>query len=266
MAIDRNFVDLGGTPAVRRAPAVCGRDADLPIYAPMQRGDHGTRVQVAQCLLRALGLFRGEVGGAYGEQTHRAVAAFQRRRGLPVTGRTDGPTWTALLAAGSRPVLKRGSEGPAVRRLQRALTAALPGTLPVRGHFGPGTVAKVARYQASRGLRVSGVVTPGTWHALRTGAPVHRVRHEHHGHKHGARGAGKHGHGKAGHGKAGHGAGKGHDRHGGQKAHGHGHGHGKHGGKHGHAAKHAKKHDGKDRHGKHGKKHAQKKGERHHRR
>jgi hypothetical protein len=260
MAIDRNFVDLGGTPAVRRAPAVCGRDADQPIYAPMQRGDHGGRVVVGQCLLRALGLFRGEVGGAYGEQTHQAVAAFQRRRGLPVTGRTDGPTWTALLAAGSRPVLKRGSEGPAVRRLQRALTAALPGTVPVRGHFGPGTVAKVARYQASRGLRVSGVVTPGTWHALRTGAPVHRVRHEQHGHKHGHKAHGAHEAGKHGHGKAGHGAGKSHDRHGGQKAHGHGHG--KHAGKHGHHGKHGK-HDGKDRHGK---KQAQKRGERHHRR
>ncbi|MGN6578172.1 MAG: glycoside hydrolase domain-containing protein [Nocardioides sp.] len=248
MAIDRNFVDLGGSPQVRRAPAVCGRDADRPIYAGLHRGDHGVRVRVAQCLLGALGHDRGEVGGAFGEQTYRAVRAFQHGRGLPATGRFDARTWTALLAAGSRPVLKRGSEGPAVRRLQRALTAALPGTVPVHGHFGPGTVAKVARFQATRGLRVSGVVTPGTWHALRTGAPVHHVRAKH-GHGHGM--AGKHGHGATKHaGVHGHGQ------------HGHGHGHAK-AGKHGHG-------HGPGKHGTHGKKHAgkkaAKKGGRHHRR
>ncbi len=196
MAIDSNFVDLGSAPEVRRAPAVCGREADRAAYAALHRGDHGARVEVAQCLLHALGIYRGQVGGAYGGQTHEAVRHFQRRRGLRATGRIDARTWTALLAAGPRPVLKRGSEGPAVRRVQRALTAALPGTVPAHGHFGPGTAATVARYQATRGLRVSGVVSPGTWHALRTGAPVH---HKNRGHTH-RHGAGKHGHGAAKHG------------------------------------------------------------------
>jgi hypothetical protein len=255
MAIDRNFVDLGGSPEVRRTPAVCGREADRTRYGKLNRGDRGTRVRIAQCLLRALGHYRGEVGGSYGEETYRAVREFQRARGLRATGRVEASTWTALLAAGSRPVLKRGSEGPDVRRVQRALTAAMPGAVPVRGHFGPGTVAKLARYQATRGLRVSGVVTPGTWHALRTGAPVHHVRAKHvHGKGHGVR----HGHGAA---AKKHGAGK----------HAGVHGHGKHGNGHAKAGKAHHRHGGKHGHGpgkhkQHGKKHAGNQGGRHHRR
>ncbi|MGZ8737292.1 MAG: glycoside hydrolase domain-containing protein [Nocardioides sp.] len=184
MAIDRNFVDLGSSPAVRRAPAVCGRIADRPIYGRFRTGSTGPRVRVAQCLLRAAGHFEGEVGVAHGKQTRQAVRSFQKHRGLRVTGRTDDRTWTALLATGPRDVLKRGSEGTSVRRLQRALTAALPGVVPVHGHFGPGTTNAVRRYQARTGLRVSGVATPGTWHALRTGAPP-QPRHHAKAHSHG---------------------------------------------------------------------------------
>ena len=229
LAIDRNFVDLGSSDEARRTPAVCGRTADRPNYAPLHRGVQGARVRVAQCLLRAAGHYEGGTGGSYGARTRAAVKAFQRARGLRVTGRADDRTWTALLATGSRPVLKRGSEGTAVRRVQRALTAALPGAVPVHGHFGPGTTSALRRYQARHGLRVSGVVTPGTWHALRTGAPV---VHRHHG---------------------------GHHR---SHAHGKGKHHKKHGTHHESHQKHGAHHDahGKHGHGKGGKAHAKKPG------
>jgi hypothetical protein len=233
LAIDRNFVDLGSVPAVRRTPAVCGRTPDRLGYAPANRGDHGVRVRVAQCLLRESGHYRGEIGGAYGERTHAAVRSLQKLRGLRVTGRTDRRTWTALLATGPRPVLKRGSEGPAVRRIQRALTAAMPGLVAVHGYYGPGTATAVARYQSRHGLRVSGVVTPGTWHALRTGEPVHHKhhakkrhadkKHGHHATKHKKRQAKKHGAKK--HGAKEHGGHKAHDKkhHAEKKAHHHRH-------------------------------------------
>jgi hypothetical protein len=200
MAIDRNFVDLGSSPEARRVPAVCGRIADRPIYGRFRTGSTGPRVRVAQCLLRAAGHFDGEVGVAHGRQTRQALRSFQRHRGLRVTGRTDDRTWTALLATGPRDVLKRGSEGPSVRRLQRALTAALPGVVAVHGHFGPGTTNAVRRYQARTGLRVSGIATPGTWHALRTGAsgqPRHHAQAPGHGKAHGKKAHGKKAHGKA---------------------------------------------------------------------
>ena len=166
MAIDRNYVDLGSSPALRRAPAVCGWRADRTHYRRLHRGVRGEVVRTAACLLGKAGHLRGRPGGTYDRRTHAAVRRFQAAAGLHRTGSIDERTWAALLAAGSRPVLKRGSEGPAVRRLQRSLTAALPGAVTVHGHFGPGTSAAVQRYQRRAGLRVTGVAAGPTWQAL----------------------------------------------------------------------------------------------------
>lgn len=176
MAIDRNFVDLGTSPTLRRTPAACGRQADRRHYGEVRRGDRGSRVAVLSCLLGRTGHQRSATTGHHDERSRAALARFQGSRGLRVTGRAGDATWTALLATGARPTLKRGSEGPAVRRLQRALTAALPGRVAVHGHFGPGTTAAVARYQRRTGLRVTGVAAPSTWRALQDGETVeHRA-------------------------------------------------------------------------------------------
>lgn len=67
----------------------------------------------------------------------------------------------ARLHDGSRPVLKYGSAGHAVRRLQRAL-----GGLPVSGVYREGTVDAVRRYERRHDLPVTGVVTPALWRLL----------------------------------------------------------------------------------------------------
>jgi peptidoglycan hydrolase-like protein with peptidoglycan-binding domain len=66
----------------------------------------------------------------------------------------------------SDPVLRRGSKGPDVRRLQQALVnlGFDPGS--VDGDFGPRTEKAVRGYQTSRGLAVDGIVGPKTWAAL----------------------------------------------------------------------------------------------------
>lgn len=219
MRIDRNYVDLGGSRKLRREAARCGRDA-APGYRQLNRGDRGRTVRGAQCLLRAAGHYRGSIGGSYGRETWQAVRSLQRDRGLKVTGRINERTWAALLSSGPRAVLKRGSEGPHVRRLQRALTAALPGSVAVHGHFGPGTSQAVRRYQRRVDLRTTGVAGPSTWRALRAGLLLDRGgpdgRKQPHAGEHGPKrgksaGAGKdrgkHGrpdrHGKGNHGKPG---------------------------------------------------------------
>jgi lysozyme len=64
------------------------------------------------------------------------------------------------------PVLKRGSRGEEVVRLQQRLAdAGLDVTAD--GIFGPHTEAAVKRFQARRGLVEDGVVGPLTWQALR---------------------------------------------------------------------------------------------------
>jgi peptidoglycan hydrolase-like protein with peptidoglycan-binding domain len=63
-------------------------------------------------------------------------------------------------ALASPHVLKRGSHGRAVARLQRALGIAADGI------FGPGTARAVKRFQRAHGLVADGVVGPATWSAL----------------------------------------------------------------------------------------------------
>lgn len=64
-----------------------------------------------------------------------------------------------------QPVLKKGADGPAVRRLQKALAKAGQ-ACGVDGDFGPGTEKAVKAFQAAHGLGADGVVGPATWAAL----------------------------------------------------------------------------------------------------
>ena len=74
-----------------------------------------------------------------------------------------------LLSTGDTPTLQQGASGSSVRRLQRALTAALATSVGIDGSFGPATETAVRSYQSSRGLGVDGVVGPATWSALHAG-------------------------------------------------------------------------------------------------
>ena len=64
------------------------------------------------------------------------------------------------------PLLKMGSSGDSVKRLQRKLAAAgfTPGKID--GVFGPQTKAAVLAFQKSRGLVQDGIVGVKTWTAL----------------------------------------------------------------------------------------------------
>ena len=64
------------------------------------------------------------------------------------------------------PVLRKGSKGPDVARLQLALANLGFDPGPKDGIFGPKTDAAVRAYQAARGLVVDGIVGPKTWGAI----------------------------------------------------------------------------------------------------
>lgn len=63
-------------------------------------------------------------------------------------------------------VLKQGSRGPAVQKLQQYLVSATKIALALDGIFGIGTKAAVQAFQRARGLTADGVVGPATWLAL----------------------------------------------------------------------------------------------------
>jgi metacaspase-1 len=71
----------------------------------------------------------------------------------------------------AEPTLRWGSSGPAVQRLQEALTARGHYRGAIDGRFGAQTHNAVLSFQRASGLTMDGVVGPRTWSAL-VGAPT----------------------------------------------------------------------------------------------
>ena len=76
---------------------------------------------------------------SYDKHTVNAVKKAQRKLDQKQTGKVTRRTWVALLARGKQPLLKVGSTGDPVRRLQRALTAALGKRVKVDGALSQAT-------------------------------------------------------------------------------------------------------------------------------
>jgi peptidoglycan hydrolase-like protein with peptidoglycan-binding domain len=154
-----------GGPAADCAEVGVGRTA----YDQIAPGSSGDLVAAAQCLLKAAGYDPGPVDGEFGEATTVAARSLQADYGLQTLGIVGPKTWTVLLARGDTPALEPGSNGEAVARVQRALTAALGETVVIDGSFGPATEEAVRSYQSARGLDPVGMVGPETWAALQAG-------------------------------------------------------------------------------------------------
>jgi peptidoglycan hydrolase-like protein with peptidoglycan-binding domain len=174
--IDSNVMSTGRGTVAGKASRPCGVRLGFTSYPRLARGDRGDRVRAAQCLLRLEKHLPGRVTGQYDRRTERAVRAFQRHRpALPTTGALGPRTWTALLSAGRRPLLKFGSGGNAVRRLQRALDGASNAGIRADGTFGSRETSLVRQLQRRHGHARTGVVTPKTWRLLQRGRTLGRV-------------------------------------------------------------------------------------------
>ena len=159
----------------------------------IQRGDTGRVVLELQYYLAVLNAFYPEIppviiSGEFDTDTEAAVDAFQRLRGLPVTGIVDVVTWNYLTRAyfgilattpeisGGAPVfpgepLRLGSQGEDVTQVQEFINyisqtfPEIP-QVPVNGVFGNQTQAAVLAFQQMEGIEPSGVVGAITWTAL----------------------------------------------------------------------------------------------------
>ena len=76
-----------------------------PVRAALKVGDKGDDVRAMQQALLAQGYELPDWGadGEYGDETKKAVAAFQKAKGLPVTGQADGVTLSRILAQETAP-------------------------------------------------------------------------------------------------------------------------------------------------------------------
>ena len=71
-----------------------------------------------------------------------------------------------------QPLIRRGDQGTAVFRAQRALRRTPDLSVALDGDFGPDTEAAVERFQEGAGLDVDGIVGDDTWAALPNGGPM----------------------------------------------------------------------------------------------
>jgi peptidoglycan hydrolase-like protein with peptidoglycan-binding domain len=130
----------------------------------LKRGSNDPAVRDLQQALKTLGHDPGRIDGVFGAGTESAVKAFQKAREITADGIVGRVTWINIDEADqSEPVLRIGSSGLPVRRLQSRMSAVGFDTGGVEGRFGAQTEQAVKTLQQQSELGVDGVVGTKTW-------------------------------------------------------------------------------------------------------
>ena len=173
--IDRDFLDLGQgsvAPPESHCNGTVITHPDYPRLRPASKTytPEPGMVRTLQCLLSEQGVYHAKLTGKYDDVTIAAVNQWQADHALATRAAWNRPAWMTLLTAGDRPLLKYGSAGVEVRRVQRALNAASwQARLAVTGVFDAATQSALRGYQDQVGLTMDGIVGGTTWTALATG-------------------------------------------------------------------------------------------------
>jgi glycoside hydrolase-like protein len=173
--IDRNYLDLGNGSKAPPETHCNGVNVNFTQYQALHppAGDTvppPSKVRALQCLLKEKGVFGGKVSGIYNRATITAVRAWQTGRGFKASDNWSRRDWITLHTHGNNPVLKVGSMGGYVRRVQRALNAANPANkLTVSGVYDGRTSIAMRAYQTKLRLGGSGVTNFVTWPKLKAG-------------------------------------------------------------------------------------------------
>lgn len=165
--IDRNYLDLGLGSVATRETHCDGTRVSYWRYPALLPGSTSKVVPALQCLLKEKGYYDAPISGTYDDKTVAAANAWMTAKALGVQAKFAPRYWVALLSEGGKPVLKGGSAGSDVRRLQRALSAADKNArVTATGVFDPTTDAALRAYQTKVGLPVTGVAAPSSWRKL----------------------------------------------------------------------------------------------------
>lgn len=138
---------------------VCLMYAGIPETVLYRGGNCCTTSTLRETLMRT-----GQFGTLKSTESINSPDRLMRGDILLLEG---GHVAVALADGGTYPVLRPGSFGPEVRRLQGELNAKAGAMLDVDGEFGPLTAAAVERFQRALGLEVDRIAGPQTWKALR---------------------------------------------------------------------------------------------------
>ena len=130
----------------------------------LKRGSNDPAVRDLQQALKTLGHDPGAIDGVFGASTEGAVKTFQQAREITADGIVGRVTWINIDEADqSEPVLRMGSSGLPVRRLQSRMSAVGFEVGGVDGRFGAKTEQAVKQLQQQSELGADGVVGAKTW-------------------------------------------------------------------------------------------------------
>ena len=122
----------------------------------LKKGSNDLAVRDLQEALKVLGFDPGPVDGVFGARTESAVKKFQQAREIPADGVVGRVTWINIDEADqSHPVLRTGSTGLPVRRLQSRMSAVGFDTGGVDGRFGAKTETAVQTLQQNFNLELT---------------------------------------------------------------------------------------------------------------
>ena len=156
-------------------------DKEEPSDGTLRKGDKGDAVKALQKRLKELGYYTNYVDGSYGDQTVKAVKAFQKKNGLTDDGVAGSVTLTKLNSSSAIPAngkteedkvedeelkatdtLKKGDKGAKVKALQTRLKELGYYKPMADGEYGSQTIAAVKAFQGKNGLTADGVAGSDT--------------------------------------------------------------------------------------------------------
>lgn len=164
--------------AIARAAGAGYRPGGGVVYA---EGNRGSMISDMQVRLQTAGYLKGGVDGVYGADTTNAVKAFQKAKGIPVSGAIDEMTYSALRnvdssspsyessggeegssASRGASLYIIGDSGSEVSSIQRKLKKMgyLDGSAD--GIYGGDTASAVKAFQDDEGLSATGMVDGDT--------------------------------------------------------------------------------------------------------
>lgn len=151
-------------------------------------------VRSLQTMLRVIASHQNDLpsvipDGIYGQQTARAVSAFQRKYGLPITGITDQRTWEMIVSvyqpaltyvSPAQPlqiilepnqVIQSGQKHHSIYLVQAMLVSLSEeyGSIPsptLSGILDSGTAESISAFQRLSGLPITGDLDKMTWKHL----------------------------------------------------------------------------------------------------
>ncbi|MEW5855601.1 MAG: peptidoglycan-binding protein [Myxococcota bacterium] len=136
-------------------------------------GSEGRSVRYVQGHLKSAGFDPKHVDGKFDERTEGALKSYQRREGIPVTGRVDAQTWrhlrhATLEARGpTTPKQEIGERSSAVKRTEKLLKRLGYNPGKVDGTYTAATERAVDRFRARRRLGRHDGVGPNALKAIR---------------------------------------------------------------------------------------------------